>query len=75
VTLADRIRAIAAAPTPAALAELPGIAVEVGRMEAALDELAGDASEQAAIVAADTAQLARQRRALRNRARMVVRNG
>jgi len=42
-SLADRLRAIAANPTPAGLAELLPIACEVGRIEASLDEITADA--------------------------------
>jgi hypothetical protein len=73
VTLADRIRAIAAAPTPAALAELPRVALQVARIERALDDIANDAMEQAAI-AEDAATRARACRDQRRHLR-VVRNG
>lgn len=74
MTLADRIRAIAAYPTPAAIAELPCIASLVERVELALDEIAADAAEQEMLVAAIVARDARLRRALRHRMRMVARN-
>jgi hypothetical protein len=45
-----RIRAIATDPTPANIAELPRLALMVGRMESALDQIVGDAMEDAAIV-------------------------
>lgn len=41
--LAGRLRAIHADPTPANLAELPRLAIQVQRLEVALDELVGEA--------------------------------
>jgi hypothetical protein len=73
VTLADRIRAIAAAPTPAALAELPRVAAEVARIERALDDIADDAMQQA-MADDDAAARARACRDQRRHLR-VVRNG
>jgi hypothetical protein len=46
-TLAERIRTIAANPGPDSYAELGRVAAEVARLVARLDEIAGDASEQA----------------------------
>jgi len=50
-TLANRLRAIASEMRERDLAALvSGIAIDVGRMEAALDELAGNASDDARAV-------------------------
>jgi hypothetical protein len=51
-SLAERLRAIAATPTPAALAELLPIAAQVARIELALDDIAADALETTAAVEA-----------------------
>lgn len=48
-SLAERLRAIAADPTPEAIAELPRVAVQVDRIERALDEIAADALESATL--------------------------
>jgi hypothetical protein len=72
MTIAGRLRAIAACPTPAAIAELPRLAVQVARIELALDEIAADAAEQAMLGAAVAARDARLRRAHRYRLRLVV---
>jgi hypothetical protein len=71
-TVADHIRAIANTPGPAAVTELLCIALEVARMELALDEIAADASQHAAIAAATSGTLARARRATRRRGRLAV---
>ena len=71
-TVADHIRAIAANPGPATTTDLLCIALEVARMELALDEIAADASQQAAIAAATSGTLARARRATRRRGRLAV---
>jgi hypothetical protein len=44
--LAARLRAIAADPTPANIAELPRLAVQVQRLEVAMDELVGQAKAE-----------------------------
>lgn len=46
--LGDRLRAIAAAPTPAAITELLPIAEQVDRLMALLDEIVQDAFDMAA---------------------------
>ncbi len=71
-SLAERIRAIAANPTPAALAELPAISVWVDRMERVLDEIAADALESAAMDVGQHLVQARARRAVRRRRRIKV---
>jgi hypothetical protein len=73
-TLADRIRAIAANPTPANLDGLAWIAVHVARIETALDEIAGDAMEQDAIDRA-AAEYAAHVRQMDGRPRLVLVTG
>jgi hypothetical protein len=71
-TVADHIRAIAANPGPATMTELLCIALEVARMELALDEIATDASHQAAIAEATCGTRRRALRAARRRSRLVA---
>jgi hypothetical protein len=71
-TLADHLRTIAANPGPAAATELLCIALEVARMELTLDEIAADASDQAAMAEAISGTRARARRAVRRRTRLVA---
>ncbi|HEY3848355.1 MAG TPA: hypothetical protein VGL95_14710 [Acetobacteraceae bacterium] len=71
-SLAAQLRAIAGMPTPAAIASLPVIAIQVARLELALDEIAAEAAEQAIIDETQAAMRARARRATRRRGRLTL---
>lgn len=73
-SLGDRLRTIAANPTPAAIGELLPIATQVDRMTALLDEVVQDAFDMATQIyaEADTARRAQARRATRRRPHLVV---
>lgn len=71
-SLATQLRAIAADPTPAAIAELAHVAVQVHRLERALDDIAADALEGAVIDDARKLALQHARRDGRRYGHLVV---